>query len=106
MSDVFDPRDILSILWEEEDDDDLLLLHYSRKRRKHTIPLFKTRKTEGSYSVLIRNHLLGDEKIFREYCRLNKKQFDFVLSFIYMDIRPKVLRAAVSAEEKLFLTLR
>lgn len=34
------------------------------------------------------------------FCRLNKKQFDFVLSVVYMDIRSKVLSAAVTAEKK------
>lgn len=104
MSDV--PNKMFNILLEEEEDDDFLLLYAMRKKRKLTMPLFKKRSQEGSYSVLIQNHLLGDERIFREYCRLNKSQFNFVLSLIKEEIKPKVLRVAITAEEKLFLTLR
>ncbi|XP_050517993.1 uncharacterized protein LOC126892490 [Diabrotica virgifera virgifera] len=106
MSDAMNNDELmLYFLMEEEDDDDLLLLHYKRKR-KPTRSLFKNRQFEGSYSILIKKHLMANEDIFRSYCRLNKKQFNFIFSFIQDDINAKVTRNAISGEEKLFLTLR
>lgn len=90
---------------EEEDDDDLLLLYNIRKKRNAPHLLFKSRTKEGSYSILIKNHIIGAEEKFRKYCRLNKNQFDFVLSLIVEEIQPKN-QHAITAEEKLYLTLR
>lgn len=77
MSDVFEnsDRNFLRLLLEEEEDDDDLLLLY-RNRRQATCPKIKRRASEGTYSILIKNHLKSNMKEFREYCRLNEKQFD------------------------------
>lgn len=104
MSDNATESLLLCLLLEEEDDDDFLLL-YARKKRNAPDLLFKSRTKEGSYSILIKNHLIGAEEKFRKYCRINKNQFDFVLSLIVEEIQPKN-RHAITAEEKLYLTLR
>lgn len=94
---------LINILAEEEDDD-LLLLYY--ENREPIDPIFKSRNEEGYYQILIQKHLYCDEKKFRKFCRLNKKQFNFVLSLIMKEIQPKTCKKSISPEEKLFLTLR
>ncbi|CAG9839602.1 unnamed protein product [Diabrotica balteata] len=65
MSDAMNNDELMFyLLMEEEDDDDLLLLHYKRKR-KPTRTLFKNRQFEGRYSILVKNHLMANEDIFR-----------------------------------------
>ncbi|CAG9833663.1 unnamed protein product [Diabrotica balteata] len=65
MSDAMNNDELmLYLLIEEEDDDDLLLLHYKSKR-KPTRSVFKNRQFDGSYSILIKNHLMANEDIFR-----------------------------------------
>ncbi|XP_045778131.1 protein ALP1-like [Maniola jurtina] len=96
---------LLQILMEEEeDDDDLLLLYYSSSRP--ILPFYRNRLEEGSYETLIKRHLNISEELFRSYCRLNKNQFNFVLSLIYDDLKPKTLKNTITPEEKLFITLR
>lgn len=67
------------------------------------MPWFKNR-LHGSYSLLIKNYLMTDEEILRKYCLLNKKQFNFIITFIYDEMRPETIRNAISLEEKLFLS--
>jgi hypothetical protein len=66
--------------------------------------MLKCRSSEGTYSILIKNHLESDSEELREYCRLNKKQLDFILSLIREEIEPKKINA-INAKQKLFLTL-
>ncbi|CAH2096480.1 unnamed protein product [Euphydryas editha] len=101
---IYSDRNFLYLLL-EEDDDDLFLLHLYRKRREAIRPMLKCRTSERTYSILIKNHLESDIKEFREYCRLSKKQFDFILSLIREEIEAKKINA-INAEEKSFLTLR
>lgn len=99
--------ELLFLLLEEEEDDDDLLLLYTNSKRKATDSFYKSRQREGCYKTLIKNHLISDDVKFREYCRLNKKQFSFIHSLIADEIEAKVSRKEViNAEEKLFLTLR
>lgn len=95
---------VIKVLLEEEEDDDLLLYYYyKRKQRKSTNKLYTTRNQEGSFSLLIKNHLLFDESMFRMYFRLNKMQFDYVLSLMQKTM-PK--KGRITLKEKLALTLR
>lgn len=73
---------------EEEEDDDLLLLHYF-KQRSQIDPIFRNRNDEGFYRILIERHLKSDEEKFRKFCRFNKMQFNFVVSLIDDEIKPK-----------------
>lgn len=90
----------------EEDQDLILYYLYKKSKRAPIHSLFKKRKTEGYFKLLILQHLQGDEYLFRKYCRLNKTQFYFVLSLIEKDMQPKKLRTKITTEEKLFITLR
>ena len=97
---------IQKILLEEEEDDDFLLYYLHQKRRRSVLPMYRNRIYEGSFETLIKRHFNEDEKTFRNYCRLNKNQFNFVLSLIKKDLLPKTTRTVITPEEKLFLTLR
>lgn len=95
---------VRELLLEEEEDDELLLYYYYKKKRRMSInKLFKTRDQEGSFSLLIKNHLLFEENMFRMYFRLNKIQFDYVLNLLQKNM-PK--KGRITLKEKLALTLR
>ena len=87
---------ILELLREEEEDDQLLL-NTKNKKRKSISNLFSTRKSEGFFEKLIKGHLATDNIKFREFFRLNRRQFDFVLSLIKISS----MRISSSAAEKI-----
>ena len=99
---------ILELLREEEEDDQLLL-NTKNKKRKSISNLFSTRKSEGFFEKLIKGHLTTDNIKFREFFRLNRRQFDFVLSLIKNQIqKTPTMRwhEPITPEEKLAVTLR
>lgn len=107
MSDNFNERKrelVKSLIQDEEEDDEIMLLLLSSKRNKID-SLYTSRVDEGSYLILIKRHLNLKDQKFRKYCRLNKTQFQFILSLIENDIQP-MKKGSITAEEKLFLTLR
>ncbi|VVC43559.1 Hypothetical protein CINCED_3A017743 [Cinara cedri] len=71
--DTSDDVNILKILFEEEDDDDVLLLYLSEEKRK-------------GHDQLINGHLKNNEIKFREFFRINRNQFDFILNLIRDDL--------------------
>lgn len=91
------------LLLEEEEDDDLLLYYYKSKKRLPTKELYSTRGQEGSFSLLVKNHLLFDDNMFRTYFRLNKTQFHYVLNLLE---KAMLKKGRISLKEKLALTLR
>jgi hypothetical protein len=76
----------LNILFEEEYDDDVLLLYFSEEKRKGHDQLFTKRSTVGYYEILINGHLKNNEIKFREFFRINRNQFDFILNLIRYDL--------------------
>ncbi|KAF0715451.1 protein ANTAGONIST OF LIKE HETEROCHROMATIN PROTEIN 1-like [Aphis craccivora] len=103
-------KEILKILLqEEEEDDEILLLHLSEEKRKQHDPLFTKRSTEGYHEILINGHLKNNEIKFREFFRLNRNQFDFILNLVTDDLTLNptfFIRKPISPEEKLAVTLR
>lgn len=99
-------NDLKKIFEEEEDDDDLLLLYYYLSVRNPIDPIYSSRKEQGLYKILIQEHLNYNDDKFREFCRFNKRQFNFILSLVDEELSPKTTRNCIGAEEKLFLTLR
>lgn len=91
------------LIQDEEEDDEIMLLLTSK--RNEIDSLYTSRVDEGSYQILIKRHLDLKEQKFRQYCRLNKSEFKFVLSLIKKDIQP-MKKGSITADEKLFLTLR
>ena len=84
------------LLAEEIEDEEMLS---APRLEKHAI--FKRRQGERYFKILINNHLLGDDV---KFFRLNKLQFDFVLSLVKQDIKKSSANCIpypVSPEEKL-----
>ncbi|XP_050311476.1 uncharacterized protein LOC126747037 [Anthonomus grandis grandis] len=104
MSDIAKQELLMRLLEDEEEDDDIILLLLSAKRNKID-SFYTSRHAEGCFEILIKRHLNIKDAKFRKYCRLNKTQFRFVLSLIQNEIQPKK-QGSITAEEKLFLTLR
>lgn len=98
------------LLLEEADDEDICLQFLiNHKPKCSPNPLFKTRKTEGYHQILINGHLRKDEKKFREFFRLNRSQFDYILSLIEENLTTApttFVPKPISPEEKLAVTLR
>ncbi|CAH1640745.1 unnamed protein product [Spodoptera littoralis] len=67
------------------------------------IYMYLTRCQEGSFSLLVKKHLMFDDNIFRKYFRLNKTQFDYVLNLLKKSMQEK---GRTSVKEKIALTLR
>ncbi|CAI6370763.1 unnamed protein product [Macrosiphum euphorbiae] len=85
-----------------------LLTNIIPKKRKPFNSLFSTRNSEGFFKNLIGGHLINDDEKFREFFRLNRKQFNFILSLVQEKMTKKpTLRVPepISPEEKLALTL-
>lgn len=90
----------------EDEDEDIIVLTLPPEKRQKIDSLYTSRSNEGCFQLLIKRHLNYKDEKFRKYCRLNQKQFNFVLSLIYEDIRPKRNGSSITGEQKLFLTLR
>lgn len=92
---------------EDEDEEDLFLLHLARKKNPIDA-IFKSRKKEGAFEILIKRHLFQNDKKFKEYFRLSISLFQTVLNYIKSDIDkiPYRNRNPISPEEKLSITLR
>jgi len=85
--DTSDDQNILKILLVEKDDDDVLLWSLlSEEKRKDHDTLFTNRSTEGHHEILINGHLKNIEIKFREFFRINRNQFDFILNLIRDDL--------------------
>lgn len=98
---------ILLLLEEEEEDDELLITRY--KKRQKVNDLFINRKTEGFFEILINRHLSNDETKFREFFRVNKIQFDYLLSLVEVELSKEPYnreKEPITASEKLAVTLR
>lgn len=95
------------LLEEEFEDEDVLILN-SLKKRNTTDSIFKSRRIEGVFEILIKRHLFNNEKKFQEYFRLSRSLFKSVLNSIKSDINkePYRNRKPISPEEKLCITLR
>lgn len=71
--------------------------------------LYKRRNVEGYSHLLIENHVINDEETFRNFFRLNRRQFNFVISCIGTKINKlssRRVKSPISAEQKLYVTLR
>jgi len=100
---------LMSLLEEEEEEDNMLEYLILKKKRKSTKPMFLMREQEGFFEKLIKGHLVNDETLFREFFRLNLKQFNFVLSLVknYISSEPyNRVQQPITPDEKLALTLR
>ncbi|CAH2017374.1 unnamed protein product [Acanthoscelides obtectus] len=96
------------ILLEDEAEDEEVILWWSSQREDFD-RLYQSRKEEGYFKILMKNHLDTNEQKFREFFRLNKEQFQFVLNIVSTDLKKKstnTVHDPISPEEKLALALR
>ncbi|CAH1969090.1 unnamed protein product [Acanthoscelides obtectus] len=96
------------ILLEDEEEDEEVILWWSSQREDFD-RLYQSRKEEGYFKILMKNHLDTNEQKFREFFRLNKEQFQFVLNIVSTDLKKKstnTVHDPISPEEKLALALR
>jgi len=79
------------------------------KKRKTTDDIFKNRKTEGCFEILINRYLMSNQVKFREYFRINYEQLNFLLSLVeeklYVEPTNRVKNPMLPVE-KLAVTLR
>jgi len=97
---------LINMLLEEIEGEEMLIDQVSSKNVHN---MFRKRKEEGFFSVLIEKHLFRDEKKFREFFRLSWEQFNYVLNLIEDDIKSNPcnrVKEPISAAEKLAVTLR
>ncbi|KAF6215890.1 hypothetical protein GE061_000225 [Apolygus lucorum] len=96
---------VLALLLEEEEEDELFL---TIAREPHA-DMFRTRRDEGFYNLLIHGHLKNDPIRFRSFFRLNVPQFTYILSLVEYRLYVAGCNRVpypIAAEEKLALTLR
>lgn len=97
------------MLCNDIDDDIDILAAQASDNREQGCELFKRRETEGSYTLLVRNHLIDSEVKFKEYFRLSRDQFSYLAEFVKKDcaVEPSNrVRNPISPEMKLAVTLR
>lgn len=78
-------------------------------KRSQESEMFKKRKSEGVYEILIRRHLQASDVKFREYFRLTPVLFDYVFNHIKDDIASKPYnrnKNPITPEQKLCIFLR
>ncbi|KAK5637902.1 hypothetical protein RI129_000130 [Pyrocoelia pectoralis] len=95
------------ILLQEEEEEELLLAKLKKIEKPH--PLYLSRCEEGFQNILIQRHFLKDDSMFRKFFRLNRVQFDYILSCIENGLNRKScnkVKQPISPAEKLGLTLR
>lgn len=109
MNTIINNNKIMLLLLEEEEEDDDLLITTQSEQREKVDALFLNRKAEGYFEILISRHLIRNETKFREFLRVNKNQFDFLLSLVEVQLTKlpsNRVKKPITAAEKLALTLR
>ncbi|CAB3231909.1 unnamed protein product [Arctia plantaginis] len=92
---------VICALLEEEEEEELLTPRN----------MFLQRRSEGCYETLIKRHLINCEEKFMGYFRVSREIYNKILMAIKDDIsdtqpRTRNRNFAITAQEKLFLTLR
>ncbi|CAI6376081.1 unnamed protein product [Macrosiphum euphorbiae] len=79
---IYNINIICELLLRDEEMENESLTNIIPKKRKPFNSLFSTRNSEGFFKSLIGGHLINDDEQFREFFRLNRKQFNFILSLV------------------------
>lgn len=101
--------DLIRMELQEEEREQVFIISTLSKKRRSESELFKTRESEGCFKLLITNHLDDNELKFKEYFRLTKNQFTFILDLIKADIEllPSFrVKRPISEAEKLAICIR
>lgn len=97
----------LAMLMIEEEEAEVEMIQISQRCDANA--LYVNRKSEGYFATTIQNHFVNDDELFRRFFRLNRPQFNFVLSLVGDDLKRKSTNAVpepISAEQRLAVTLR
>lgn len=100
---------LLHLLLEEVDEEEMIIKHILCNKTKKVHEMFRARKMEGFFNILIEKHLYQDDRKFREFFRLSWDQFNYVLNLIEDDIKINPCNRVgepITAAEKLAITLR
>lgn len=87
----------------------LILLERAGKERQEHKQLFKYRRTEGTFEILVNRHLHQDDDSFKDFFRMSKETFYKIVRLIQPDLRPTItnwIRAPITVAEKFAVTLR
>lgn len=103
MSSRIDPRLLIQLLLLEEEQADQEVITFCVVNEDAS-EVFKQRRQEGAYELLIQRHLVDNDTKFYEYFRLSPAMFEEVLSFVGSDLSRE--RQDISPREKLCITLR
>lgn len=101
--------DLITMELREEEEEEKFIINTLLKKRRSENELFKTRESEGCFKLLISNHLDDNELKFKEYFRLTKNQFIFILDLIKEDVAvlPSFrVKHPISEAEKLAICIR
>jgi len=100
---------ILNLLQDELEENELLFSYLMPKKRKSIDSLFLNRESEGYFNILINRFLFENDIKFREFFRINREQFNFLLSLIEVEntkLPSMRVKHPISAAEKLAITIR
>jgi len=62
---------LLHLLLEEVDEEEMIIKHILCNKTKKVHEMFRARKMEGFFNILIEKHLYRDDRKFREFFRLS-----------------------------------
>lgn len=88
----------------------IIISHQQRKRKRKTIWMkeWLKRRSTLSHMELIRELRQSSASDLKNYLRMDDRYFDYLLNLLkpYITKKDTVLRQAISAEERLLVTLR
>lgn len=85
------------------------ILHQLNRQRDGTLEMYRRRQSEGTFNILIEQHLTDNDTKFRQYIRLSPHLFYFVLAHVKDDLQrtnTNFVSNPITPEQKLFLGLR
>jgi len=100
---------IINLIEDELEDNEILFSYLLPKKRKPIDSLFLNHDSEGYFKILINRHLFENYVKFREFFRISRQQFDFLLSLVELELTKlpsRRVKDPISAAEKLAVTLR
>lgn len=92
----------------DDEEEDRMLWKYAKTRKKIS-EMYRNRKNEGFFKILINSHLIDEEEKFKRYFRLTRERFAYVLNLIEEDLEISScnrVKLPITPAEKLALTLR
>lgn len=92
-----------------DEDEVSLLSDLTPKEKKSTDDIFKNRKSERFFGILINRHLINNHNKFREYFRINYEEFNFLVTLVEEKLTSQPsnrIKKPITPAEKLAVTLK